>query len=212
MQLCSYVFQPVLPVSSHPHPFCLFPAMTDTGVGIQGVSERAKVPPVNSTACTISKPTQHPATKPSTLFSCCLGNVFSSLQKDLETGGARPTMQKANTRSHISRFPNLLSPIMGLGERSTVLCCDIQREGWATEQLRVGGEKSGKLSNSCTEMALRKHLACAFHPIIQACFQAKRLFRQPHVLLEGTHGQAACHLPPFVPPALAAHLSRCSCL
>lgn len=139
------------------------------------VSKRTKVPPVNSAVCTISKPAQQSAMESSVSFSCCLGNVFSSTQKDLETQGARSTTQKPKTRSHVSRLPNLPSPLSWGWEGEALRCGVISKER-AGQQSNLG--RSGKLSNSCTAMALRKHLACAFQPITQACLQAKQLFWQ----------------------------------
>lgn len=90
-----------------------------------------------------------------------------------------------------------------------------KREGWAAEQL--GGEP-GKFSNSCTGMALRKHLAHAFQSVTQVFLQFCRQQCPPAEVqreqipcsLESTKGQPACHLWSFVQLALAACLSRCS--
>lgn len=103
-------------------------------------------------------------------------------------------------------------------EKHYIVLQHSKREGWAAKQFR--GE-SGKFSNSCTVMGLRKHLAHAFHPITQVFLQVEQLFQQRcppaefqgdqiPCSLEGTKGQPACHLWSFVQLVLVACLSHCS--
>lgn len=161
------------------------------------------MPPAHSAACTIWKPIQHPAAKPSASFSCCLGNVFFSAQKDLETQSTRSTMQKAE-RPHLLTRKRPFCPVVGLGRRSAMLCCSIQKRELGC---RAAQRRSGELinSNSCTVMTLGKHLAHGFHPITQACLWVKQLFLHPALLqrpgerdpkLAGGHARAGSLLPP----------------